>query len=114
MMDLKLSCPAVSQICNLTLNLSSILMTLDANSTPVVVVRCTYGDGVLAEEGVLGVAGEEAAFAGAGHADQDDFELGVFGFGDSFSVGHLGGLLFFIKLLISYEQGKTAGQEGCF
>ena len=40
--------------------------------------RCTYSDGVLAEEGVLGVAGEEAAFAGAGHADQDDFKLGVF------------------------------------
>lgn len=34
MMDLKLSCPAVSHICNLTLNLSSILITFEANYTP--------------------------------------------------------------------------------
>lgn len=33
-MDLKLSCPAVSHICSLTLNLSSILITLEANYTP--------------------------------------------------------------------------------
>ena len=53
-------------------------MTLEANSTPMVVGLCTYSDGVLAEESVLGVAGEKAAFARAGHADQDDFELGIF------------------------------------
>ena len=38
-------------------------MTLEANSTPMVVGRCTYSDGVLAKEGILGIAGEEAAFS---------------------------------------------------
>lgn len=70
---------------------------------------------MFAEEGVLGVPGEETALAGARHPDQDDLELRVLGFGDSFPVAHfVFGIYFLLSYLYLMSRGRAQTKKVAF